>query len=517
MSLPFSFEDTLRKHDVAVHNWLAGLTVNYDNIAGTPRIGTPILVTQATPDRAFATIPDTLVSRGWISGANAADMRENAAANFDTLPLPLCSFLRGEPVIDYEQAGPAKAYRTRFIDPVTQKWVTHRWPGSWRIDYTLTFWSKKRYTEAYIREWVMAQLGSQGAASSEVFIPVVHDAPWGVIPQSFKFTGSSDLTELEGEEQRYIRFEMTFSLRMMLMYKPIVENGSDLGYPITSVRVVAGAPPDGVHPVEGVSLGVLYNGFAQSDNLFAAILPPNYIPTYWPKTGAATVSASDIGPDGRPDGLKVTVTAAIDSVELAERPVSLDGQGEAVVQVSLAYLSDAAVTLEVVQRDPNTDVLTAVHLTPLPATGGEWKRVNFYTLANHPIFAVSIIGTGVPATVYVADVDLRHIFSQAFVVFTSQAVVGPDMEYRWNGLPNEPVLVRATLVSTPGPVPFVIENDSVTPTVSDTVSIDSTENVGFAYLMQPKAGSLVLRVSGLVALASVALHRYGGHYHRNEV
>lgn len=516
MSIPFSFEDSLRKHDLAVHNWLAGLTVNYDNIAGTPRIGAPILVTQATPDRAFATIPDILVSRGWISGASAAEMRENAESNFDTLPLPICSILRGEPVVDYEQAGPAKSYRTRFIDPVTQKWVTHRWPGSWRTDYTLTFWSKKRYTEAYIREWVMAQLGALGAASSELFIPVNHAAPWGVIPQSFKFTGSSDLTELEGDEQRYIRFEMMFSMRMMLMYTPTVATESGIGYPITSVRVEAHSAPDGVHPVEGVSLGVL-SGFAQSDNLFALILPPDYFPLHWPKTGAATVSASEIGPDGVPDGLKLTVNTSVDSVELAERPVALDGQGDAVLQVTFAYLSDAVVTLEVVQRDPNTDILTAAHTKTLPATGGVWKRVNLYTLVRHPIFAVAVVGAGAPATAYVADVDLRHIFSQAFVVFTSQAVVGPNMEYRWAGLPNDPVLVRAVLVATPGPVPFVVENDVVSPTVSDTVLIDSAENVGFASLMQPKAGSLVLRVPTLVALASVALHRYGGHYHRNEV
>lgn len=515
MSIAFTFEDTLRCHDVAVFNWLMGLTVNYDNIAGTPRNGESILATQASPERAFAAIPSLLVSRGWIDGATAADMLANAENNFDTLPLPLCTIVRGEPTVDYEQSGPPKAYTNRFFDTVTQKWIKHRWPGSYRCDYTLTFWMRKRYTEAHIREWVMSQLGQVGSAASELFIPVVHETPWGTIPQSFKLVGSTDLSDLEGEGQRYIRFEMTFSLRMMLMYKAIIPPANE-GWAITSVQTQVGLLPPGKLPNEDIPLGPLTGGFQQTENLFAYILPPNYFPVYWPKTGGATVAVSPIGPEGVPDGLRLTVQDPADSVELAERPIALDGQQQAVIQVSLAYVSDAPVMLEVTERDPNTDIVTAIHTLALPQTAGRWKRVSFFTLADLPIFAVSFVGAGTKATVHVAEIDLRHIFTQPFVVFTEQSVVGPDMEYRWTGLPNIPLLVRASLGSTPGPVPFVIADDILAPTVSDTVSIDSTENVGFAYLIQPKAGSLSLRVPGLVALVSVALHRYGGHYHQNE-
>lgn len=516
MSLPFTFEDTLRKHDVAIHNWLRTLTVNYDDIAGTPRNGVPILAIQSTPERAFATIPDLLVSRGWISGSNAEEMRTNSADNYDVLPLPLCTVLRGEPQVDYEQSGPPKAYGNRFIDPATQKWVKHRWPGSYRLDYTLTFWCRKRYTEAYIREWFLAQLGEVGAGPSEFFIPVQHDAPWGAIPQSVKFLGSSDLTELEGEEQRHIRFEIQLSLRMMLMFKPILP-AADEGYPVTSFQLGVCQTPAGRYPNEEIPLGPLHGGFQQSDNLFAYILPSNYFAQYWPKTGMATGAPSEIGPAGIPDGLRATVTLGSDSVELAERPVQLDGQGQAVVHVSFAYLASAATAVEVTQRDPATEILTAARTVQLPGTAGKWKRVSFYALVAKPIFAVSLVGVGSAAAINVAEIDIRHIFTQGLVSFTSQTTVGVDTEYHWTGLPRVPLLVRATLGTTASPSAFVLRNDALSPTQTNTVLIDDGENVGFVALVEPRGSTVVLLVPPLVALVSVALHRYGGHYHPNEV
>jgi hypothetical protein len=515
MSVAFSFEDTLRKHDLAILNWLETLTVNYDNIAGTPRNGVPVLSVMATPSRPFAYIPDLLVSRGWISGATAEEMKEKAEENWDVLPLPLCTIVRGEPAIDYEQAGPPKVYRTRFIDPVTQKWVQHPWPGSYRVDYSITFWSQKRYTEAHMREWLYAQLGRIGAAPSELFIPVHHDEPWGVIPQSLKFLGSADLSDLEGEEQRLIRFEVQLSLRMMFMFKPL-PTPADEGHPLLAIQGTVCYPAPACKPMPGVPLGLLVGGFQQSANLFATILPEEYWPLHWPKTGAATVAPSPVGPACKPDGLLLTLKDPVDSVELLERPVPLDGQGQAIVQVSFSYISDAPVSLEVLQRNPTTDVLTLANERTLPPSA-EWREVSFFAVVESPLASVALTGLGTLATVYIGGVDVRHIYTQPLMSFTEQAVVGPDVEYRWSGLPSAPLLVRVTINSTPGPTSLTIQNDILVPDVSDVVSIDSTVNVGFAYLIQPKIDSLALRVSALVALASVALHQYGGHYHPNEV
>jgi hypothetical protein len=268
--------------------------------------------------------------------------------------------------------------------------------------------------------------------------------------------------------------------------------------------------------LEGIPFGVLAGGFLQSANLFATILPVPYWPQHWPKTGSATVAPSLIGPDCVPDGLYVSMTTAGDSVELLERPLPLDGQGQAIVQVTFAYISDAPVTLEVLQRNPTTDVLTLANERTLPPSA-EWKRVSFFAVTESPLVSVALTGTGVLAKVYIGGIDVRHIFTQPLVSFTERVVVGPNLEYRWSGLPRTPLLVRVTINSTPGPTPLTIQNDILLPDVTDIVSIDSTENVGFAYLMQPKGSSLAVRVSGLVALASVALQQYGGHYHPNEV
>lgn len=516
MSVPYSFEDTLRVHDTAVHRWLAGLLVNYDNIAGVPRIGVPILVVQSTPQRAFSVVPDLLVSRQWISGATADEMRANAENNFDVLPLPLCTITRGEPEVDYTRSGPPKAFANRFIDVATQKWVKHRWPGMYLVAYNFTFWMKKRYTEAYIREWIMSQLGEVGAGPGEFFIQVDHQPPWGSIPQAMKFQGSSDLSDLEGEAQRYIRFEFQFTLQMMHMHPAEPATGDD-GYPVTSFQTQVCGMPGNIRPGDNATLGALTGGFKQSDNLFAVLNPPDDIPLWWPKTGAAAVSASSLSPDGKTYSLRAVVNTPDDSVELAERPVHLDGQGEAVVQVSFAYLSDADAEVEISQRDPIGGVLSTMRTVALPSTGSVWRRVNLYTLASDPIVAVSIVGVGVLARVHVSDIDIRHIYSQGFVAFTDKVVVGPNVQFRWTGLPNAPLMVRARLGVTPGPVSFTLRNDVSAPTIIDTVLIDSAENVGYASLVQPVAGSLSLEVPGLVTLASVALHRYGGHYHPNEV
>lgn len=515
MSLPYNLEDSLRIHDVAVFNWLNSLRVDYGTIAGTARNAVPILATAATPDRAFADVPDLLVSRGWIAGATAEEMRTNAAEQA-VLPLPLCTMYRTDPVPDPELSGGAKLWRRRFLNPSTGMWEIHQWPGHYRTEYTLTFWSKTKATDVYIREWIYSQLGLPGANQSEVYIPVVHRAPWGTMRQSFRMTGSSDTTDLEGEGQRYVRVDFTFSLRTWIMRKPLVVDAyllDRIGYASESADRV------GVTEANGVLIdGPLGRVDAMSANLFYFPLEDDRIPSQWPVTGAAKVAKGKIGPTGDPSGtLKVTVDDGTDSVELLERLINLDGQGTAIVSIAFKYLSTEAIDLEVTQRSPATSDPTSAFSQRLPAQT-RWTRVQVFVLVAGPVFAVNLAGWGGALTdAHVAEIDIRHITTLGLRMPDQRIDAGSDWRYVWSGLANEAVLVITKVVSTPGFATFTVENDDSAPTHTASQSIDSTVNIGMVALTQPRSSTIVATVPKTVALASIILQRYAGHYHGHEL
>jgi hypothetical protein len=217
MSAPATQENSLRIHDEAVMRWLGGLTVDYGDAGGrlsSPQNGVPIIAVFATPDRAAAAVKDRLIMSGWITKSVANEMA--AADDMSVLPLPVCSVTRADPVQEPMLAGVRK--RRHAIDDVTLQTYWSRHPSFFNVDYTLTFWCAKVMTENHIREWMMAQQAQEGCAYHERTIPVVHAAPWGTLHQSFKCVSSGDLSELEGTEPRYKRFEFVWTLRMMVTF-----------------------------------------------------------------------------------------------------------------------------------------------------------------------------------------------------------------------------------------------------------------------------------------------------------
>lgn len=517
MSQPFNLEDTMRVHDVAVLNWLRGCLIDYGDIAGTPRNSFPILANFATPDRPFASIPKLLVGLGWIAGADADAMNANAESPlWSVLPLPICSIRRADPIPDPELAGGAKTFRASFFNQQTGQWDIAQWPGHYRTEYTMTFWSLNKPTDVYIREWVYSQLGLIGATATETFIPVVHRAPWNTRMQSFKFVGGNDTSDLEGDGQRFIRWELTMSLRTWMYRNPIAS-----AYPVLGVAVDVEKFKDIVQPNDIMSLDIdIARSAVFSPNLFYFYYMPEYMPTLWPKTGAAAVAQGVISPDGLPwsnrlGTIQCDVNTTDDSVELVERPCHLDGQGLCTISVAFSFLSDGPCQLEVTQRDPTSGDITLAYAKALPAEPG-WTKVHVFTLVGSPIFAVNIVGAGNATRINVAETDIRTIATQPILSADSIVDQGSSWLYVWNNRTSTPYLVTGKITSTSGAKTIMVANDASAPTVTVDAVIDDTVNVGFAILTQPLGTSIGVTVPKAVALASLTLQRYAGHYNGSE-
>ena len=529
MAAPYTLEATLRVHDVAVWNWLSDFRVDYGTIAGSgpARDDHPVLRVFAAPQRAAATTVDLLVGMGWISETLAADAKKKAEQDFSTLPLPLVTIRRADPVPDPELYGVPKVLRRKFLNPLTGLWEFHRWPGHYRTEYTITFWAKKRYSEIHFREWVYSQLGTIGLNDIETLIPVVHEEPWGTLRQSFKFTGSSDLSDLEGTEQRYMRFEYTFSLRTWMMRVQETDDLTGQAEVIERLGRDTNLAGTGFGDfTEDEVLADSVDTTKQSENLFYFPFFPHQIPTLWPKTGTAKVARGAILPGGGvrnilPNTLKISVTATPDSVELAERLTTLDTDGNVIFGLSFDYVSDGQTELEIKQRDlavePN--VISSVFSLVLPRAR-QWTKVHRFVILNEDTIIAEIRGIIGEAerTINLHNIDLRHISTLDKIAPSATIDLGTEDKHEWTGLEREAFLVVLLITSTSGGFNVVtVEDDVASPAFTAQQTVDSSVNVGAVFLVQPKTDSLALRVPKTMTVASVYVQRFHGAYNGNEV
>lgn len=513
MAAPFSLEDTFRRHDEAIYFWLGGMLVDYGAIAGVAHPNFPILRVFASPDRAWASVVETLVKQGWISGVDAEAKRTNAKNDFAVLPLPLVSIVRGDPVPNPEGGGVPKRFRRQQFDETTQQWKEHPWPGSYRTEYRVTFWSAKRYTEVFMREWIMSQVGRIGAGESEVFIPVVHAEPWGTLLQAIKAESSSDLTELEGEAPRYIRFEFVFNLNTLHFRLPTNT------YDYQDTIAVGAAFLDGVDPSVTDPLsqpGVDLAPATQSGNLYVPYYPPPLIPIRWPKAGNATVANSSVTPTGRqdPGALVIEVTDPSDQVDLTNRPIHLDLTGRAILSVAFQFKSTDATALDLQQHDgsvPAAPVWSRVGYFPLPASPEAWLHFHQFVLATDVIFDLAFIGTGVDATLRIAGANVKHIHDTTHVVPTSSVVLG-NTRFAWTALEQRPYLVVLAITPTNATGTATVEDDDTSPGYTKSVFLDDALQRSVVFLVQPKASSLVVRIPISFTIAAAYAQRYDGGY-----
>ena len=211
---PFPNESPLRVHDQAMVTWLSGLHVDYGTINGADRTDFPILTVLATPDRTFAEVADLLVTSGWVGGSTDSVRRVNANA-LEVLPTPFVSVWRGDPVLD--MAHTRVVPTMQFWDRDNQTVNSYYHPRYYDVPYTLSFFSQKTYTDNYLREWLMGQFSVIGCSANERLIPVVHANPFGTTKQCLRFRGTSDRSNLEGNQPRYKRFDANLELRMLYL------------------------------------------------------------------------------------------------------------------------------------------------------------------------------------------------------------------------------------------------------------------------------------------------------------
>lgn len=514
MAAPYSLEDTLRRHDEAFSNWLQGLSVDYGNISGSDKTHHPILQVMASPKRAYARVVQQLVSQGWIVGADLIAKLENAN-DFAVLPLPVASWERVDDFTHFDHAGVPKRFnRGRFL-AATQEWQEHPWPATYQTEYRLNFWSHKRYTMNYLVEWVMSQLGPIGAGESEVFLPVVHADPWGTHLQALKYDTAASLSDLEGEGQRYLRKEYSFRFSVKHFRLPTSTSG-----PICVVQPQYALLADGVDADDLTAID--FAPLSESGNLFSLFTEPKLFSSEWPKSGTnATVAHSVLTPtDNRndPTALKIGVTASTDVVEVASKPVWLDGSSRALLSVSFQYQSDEATQLEVWQRDGTQDppVWTSVKLLPLPAQS-DWTRVHFFTVLTQPIFDITLVGAGSAAVVRLAQIRVRHLFEGTTIAPGAPVVGGSTTTYEWTGLTDDPHLVVVAFTASGASGTLQLDDDSSSPSASRTETFDDSQQLGAALLSQPLTSTLLLTVPNGLSIAAVYAQRYDGAYAGHEL
>jgi len=496
MSDIHAHEDALRVHDTAFYAWFEDLLIDYGDLAGKSKNQTPILRVFASPSRPFARIADTLVSRGFVDAATADKLLESANASNDisVLPLPMLTLMRGDTRPDTELSGVPKRYRK--LPSRNAGYASSQWPGMYLTDYTATVWCAKRYTEAYIKEWLFSKLGNLGANEAEAFLPVTHREPFGVMHQRLRFEGSSDNSDLEGDEPRWIRFDLTFTLRTLVFRK--VTPGADPVYTIIQSGYEITTQEDGT-PVcypGGDSPSTL------SSNLFR--YPTNgYMKTHWPVEGKAKVVWTDTA-------MKATLGAVNDFVPLVIAALDRRTDGVGVVSIAINYNASLPFRISVLGNDPVADTPFALQFSRLvPAGEG---ILHLFAIANAPQYQVRLEGVGtVPHAVTLRSIDVRNV--KPLNSFDNLSIVpGDPVDLRWTGLARVPYLLIVSLTSTSGAQTITARDDVSAAEHTQQAMVDASHSLGVVFLMQPLSDSLALSLPPGVAIASATAVGYAAHY-----
>ena len=525
MASPASFENTVRLHDSAFYEWLGNLRVDYgassDLHPDMPqadvyptRDNFPILRVFASPQRAFATVVDRLVHQGWVTTDTAEAMR-TSADRFAVLPLPVATIERGDPVPDTITASVPKRFARAWFNPTTGNWEGHPWPAVYLTPYTVTFWSEKRYTEAFLREWILSQLGLLGAGDRELFLPITHADPWGVKLQSLTLDSFSDQSDLEGDNPRYIRFEASFQLRTLHM-RPLQD--ADIHPPIN----LACVPVRMLLDTDGVTTDPFDRDpdlpaiSVQSDNLFTRYYTRKEdVASKWPKSGDATVAWSPLVPDGRVlgDPLRAVVRSVTDRVGIVERTVNLDG-GFGIVSVALRYRATQEVSLAIHQR-PGGDppVWTRARTVRLPATSG-WTSVQVFAVVDAAFLSVVLEGRAITSVVDFLDVDVRNVLGGTAIDPTGSSTgFGGGTKFTWSGLTQgRSYLVMVLPSSASGSWSIRTQDDDTSPDFILSRTFSAADETGYVEILSPKSASIAVTLPVGFAASDVVLVPYGAGF-----
>jgi hypothetical protein len=540
MSSPYSVESSIRVHDEAIYNWLQDLHVDYGIVAGQDRTDTPILTVFASPDRAFATVYDMVTKNGFIApGTSDDDTRANIDGILKVLPLPIASIERLEPIPLRELNNATAKDPRSYFDPTTGQWISWSAPTVYQCDYAITFWSLKHSTDVFIRDWVYGQLGVIGSGNYETFIPVQHNPAIGVSNQSLKLVGSTNLSYLEGLNQRYIRTRFVFSLRMLIFKNlpsdiaPSMEflgnatgafAGMNAAQPVLNLGLTVTIPKgDGVvtyseDAVDTLAVAGTYTGnlYRYNGNL--------YYP--WNLYGNATAVYSQLYPSGvsvTPSArysLQGTLGSVSDAVEIITTPVLQETDGTALVLFYFYYTSNQPVLFNVNNVDTTSLARTTALSTLLPSTSGAWQRMRVYAVVTSSLMSAGFYGSATQTTFAIARGDVRQKSWYAVTPSYTPAVttVGANTVYTFTVPAGAPYLATVRLTSAMLTDFNVIVSNSVSSaTYTKTNVVKAGTTVGAVYMVQPAATTFTVTVPTAVAVASVTAKGYSGPYYPSDL
>lgn len=548
-----SLENTIRQHDAAFFSFWDALHVDYgalglgieDNVnspfAPIDRNDLPILKVFATPQRAVARVVDELVMSGWIAGAdagaqaaNATLLREKAGEDFGVLPLPLITIAREEPVPNPQDSGVPKTFRKQCFDETNSAYQTQRWPGAWEISYRVTVWGIKRATMAFIREWVMSQIGVLGGGEGELFLPVRHVPPWGIINQAMSLDSITDQSQLEGtEDARLLRQEYSFTLKMWHFKRPVPPDGVDPGQPGFAegqVQAIEGFNLEEAVFMPGAALGTELDpsDFATDPttiapsptglNMFSFFLLDTQIPTQWPKAGNATVrrgSRSPLGIAPHPT-LRIGVQAPTDEVLISNRTITLDPDGLAIISTAFDYRSTGEVEMLLAQKAAGVgQAFTNTYRQAMPIAV-KWTHGQFFALTDQSVFSMSVLGTGTAQLeqVDVSQINMRHVRSPVVKTPPDSTTPGGGVTvFQWDSLTAARTHLAVIQFGTPTGSGTIDVNGEV-------YTVDpADQSAGFVGIFATPfgGGSVIVTVDDSLAPSLAYVQEYSGFWDGTEI
>ncbi len=491
MAKPYNLDDTMYNHDWAVRAWLRTFTVNYGHLGGADRSAFPLLTVMATPQRAFATVADLLTKENWIAGNTPQMQAARAKLDWPILPLPVASVERDDPIISNELSQVPVQWRRRFFDQETGSFVVHPAPMYYVTQYRVTFWCVKKSTHAAFMEWMLSNLGHRGMGSAEVLIPVKHPEPWGTILQALRYTGSADLSDLEGLDARHIRSQLSFVLHTWLFRNPDYTVP-----PVYGIQHAVSVNPDSPSFVETFPDA----GVWSTANLFTADR------WSWPTEGEAEVLS-------REPPVQVGVDEPTDVAYLTRVLTTPDLFGRSIWSVSFGFDTNARFKLSATQED-NAGEESSAHAFAIPSGTGKFHR---FVMSTGVAFSVRVVGDNVVAAPKFSDLDIRQVYAQPRIPPVAVVQVMGNTVYRWSGLSRRPYLVigvlgPATGSSPTSPFDVTVADDVTTPVNTRTESISFTECAGLAMLTMPDSDTVSLTVPPNVPFVAVYVQVFDGPF-----
>lgn len=511
MGKEVTWENTFRIHDQAVYNWLGGLRVDYGVVFGKSMPNDSILRIMATPDTAFAKMADILIRKGMVPEPTNPSELSDIQYAFQIVPLPLCSIYRQSADINLFRSNVLGTFRRYTYDAVTGKYNVHRYPGTFQLPYQVDFWMAKKYTEAWLYEWLLEQMGRPGAAPNEAFIEVDHGEAWGVQLQALKLNSLVDTTQIEEVEndRRYLRFTADFSLNGLLMH-PVERQVSPLLKVVTHHHNTLLA--DGITNVDGVHLetSVAAMNFYGDDGT----VEDRYLNAYFEKSANIDVKRSKKSSDGRINqftGKTLDGSLNYGVFEFTYKEAGYVGFGglklpgtKNLLAVRFRYLSPATpLTFQVTDGFGNPTQTWAVPRTK------KWMQFECFTWFS------GNFGMRWDSPLAGAVVNVDHIQHQwvqegeAGEIIPSSEVPGSgEFTHTFTGLNwKKGYMIVGEWLNTVGMVDIVIKNDAVSPTHQESVTVDLGLSKNFGFIAQPKHQGNTVTLTTVGTPVNIALVR----------